>query len=164
MCASNGVPALTCLIPHSFWFRNNLMQAKTLLWVAMASGTCRFWPSRSLKAESKTQAAMSPSCADGRTIHKTSPSPSPAAICVLEASCLFISCHGKQKDQINPNLALQALPRGSNVVPFWVVYFVIKKPKTGQNAKGTTFEPLGMFTLPDAAKHSQNLRCVRQAC
>ena len=35
------------------------------------------------------------------------------------------------------------LPRGSKVVPFWIIYNDPLSRKTGHNQKGTTLEPLG---------------------
>ena len=40
-------------------------------------------------------------------------------------------------------LILMYLPKGSKVVPFWVVYLQPQRRKIGHNQKRTTLEPLG---------------------
>ena len=45
--------------------------------------------------------------------------------------------------QVGTYYLVWGLPRGSNVVPFWVVYYIVPKKKIGHNQKGTTLEPLG---------------------
>ena len=44
------------------------------------------------------------------------------------------------------------MPKRSNLVSLWVVYYIVPKKKIGHNQKGTTLEPLdvneGCYTIP----------------
>ena len=69
-----------------------------------------------------------------------------------------------QKTGVGP----RDLPRGSQVVPFWAVYYTPYKQKIGHNQKGATLEPSGsqnhlvigsfevILRIPSGSKYQSN--------